>query len=257
MRNIAKESTPSRRESLLSIAGPGSKWLYERFVLFIKVVGSPEKAFHEDLRGPSYLVPLVTLALFSIIISSIQAPVHADWIQYELESQGMKSENVAASLDLVGQTGRVMAAVSPLLLLVRFLLVAAVLWMWALPAEDTPGFQQLLNIVAYSYLPITMRNLTSGLILRLRSQEALHTATGLSVPLGLDLFWRDVATPWLQLIGKINIFEAWFILLLVLGVAGVKHTTIQKALWVVIPSWLSITAVQIGFAYLGFSIQNQ
>jgi hypothetical protein len=118
------------------------------------------------------------------------------------------------------------------------------------------SFQQLLNVAAYSYLPLLMRDSISCFILRLRSSEVLHTANGLSVPLGLDLLLLGTPTPWTQLAGKVNLFEAWFVLLLVVGVAGVGHITIKKALWMVIPSWLSISAIQFGLAYLGVAIQR-
>jgi hypothetical protein len=256
MKTLEQEDSQFHKTGTLSVAGKMAKWFSARLALFGKIIHSPENAFGCDLGGASYLVPLIILGFFSIIISLMQTSVQVDWMQYKLESQGMQPEDIAASLRLVLRTSRFVAFISPLLLFLRFLLIAAVLWVWALPAEDMFGFQKLLNIVAYSYLPLLMRNLTSCFILMLRSSEALHTTNGLSVPLGLDLLFRGTSSAWTQLAGKVNLFEAWFVLLLILGVAGVGRISMKRALWVVIPSWLSIAAIQCGLAYLGIAIQE-
>jgi len=256
MKTVEQGSLQCKKSCMLSGMETVPKWICARLALLGRAIHSPENAFYGDFSGPSYLIPLITLGFFSLIISLMQAPVQMDWMQYQLESQSMQPQDIAASLRLLGQTGRFMAAISPLLLLVRFLLIATVLWMWALPAADLLGFPQALNIVAYSYFPLLVRDSASCLILSLRSPEALHTTTGLSVPLGLDLLLHGIPIPWAQLVGRINLFEGWFVLLLVLGIAGVGRISTQKALWVVIPSWMSITAVQAGLAYLGISIQK-
>jgi hypothetical protein len=256
MKKADQEKPQFGETNILSHTGTVTKWFIARLALLGRAVHSPESVFEGDLGGPSYLAPLILLGFFSIIISVMQTPVRIDWMQYQLESQGMQSEDIASSLRLVSQTSGLVAAISPLLLLLRFLLIAAVLWVWALPAADLLGFQQLLNIVAYSYMPFLVRDLASCFVLRLRSPEFLHTANGLSVPLGLDLLLSGISNPWTQLAGKVNPFEAWFVLLLVLGVAGVGRITLRKALWVVIPSWLSITGIQFGLAYLGITIQE-
>jgi hypothetical protein len=256
MNTLEKQDSQPYETGTLSGTETCRKWLSARLGLLWKIIHSPESAFQANFAGPSYLVPLIVLGFVSVIITIMQTPVQADWMRYQLESQGMRSDDIASSLRLAGQTSYFVAAVSPLLLLLRFLLIAGVLWMWALPAADLFAFPKLLNIVAYSYLPLLMRDSTSCFILRLKSSEALHTAKGLSVPLGLDLFFPKISTPWVQLAGKVNLFEAWFVLLLVLGVAGVGRITIKKALWMVIPSWLSIAAFQFVLAYLGVAIQK-
>jgi len=256
MRTVEQESLQNRKNGALSGAVTIPKWFLARLALLGRVIHSPENAFQGNLSGPSYLVPWITLGFFAIIISVMQAPAQMEWMQYHLETQGLQPEEITSSLHLLDQTSSFTAVVTPLLLFLRFLLIAAVIWMWALPAADLLGFEQMLNIVAYSYVPLLMRDSISCLILRLRSQEVLHAETGLSVPLGVDLLFQNFPIPWIQLAGKINLFEAWFVLLLILGVAGVGRITVQKALRVVIPSWLSITAIQLGLAYLGVAIQK-
>jgi hypothetical protein len=256
MKTSEQETSQFRLIGNLSGTETVAKWICARLTLLGRVVHSPVKAFRDDLSGPSYLVPLVTLSILSIIIAIMQSPVQVDWMRYQLESQGMQPDEIASSVNLAGRTSNILAAISPLLLLIRFLLIAAVLWMWALPAADQFGFQQLLNIVAYSYLPLLLRDSTSCLILRLRNAEALYTANGLRVPLGLDLLLPGIPAPWTQLAVKVNLFEGWFLLLLVLGVAALGHFAIKKALCVVIPSWLSITAIQFGLKCLGVAMQQ-
>jgi hypothetical protein len=232
------------------------RWFAARMITFGKVIHSPECAFEGDLGGPSYLIPFIILGFVSIIISVLQMPVQIDWMQFHMESQGMQPEHIAASLRLVRQSSRFTTVIAPLLLFLRLMLIAAVLWMFALPGVDLLNFRQALNIVAYSYAPVLMRDTATCLVLLLRSPDVLHTSDGLNVALGLNLICRSIPMPWAQLAGSINLFEAWFVFLLVLGVAGVARVSRQKALQVVIPCWLLIAAVQGGLAYLGVSIQK-
>lgn len=226
-------------------------WLYSRAMAFLQVLHAPELAFGRDLRGPSYLIPLIILGLLFTLISAAQSPIHIRWSQHQLESAGMPPEQVSAAMDLLRRSSVWGFAGVPLLLLLRWVLYALLLWLVAQVVLDLLNFQQALTIVAFSYLPILFRDAVVSLVLCLRSEEALLHADGLNVALGLNLLFPAIPPPWSALAGNVNLFEAWFIFLLVVGVAKVTRSHWRKALAVVLPSWLSIALVQFGLVSLG------
>jgi hypothetical protein len=231
-------------------------WVHSRMVAFLQVLHAPELAFARDLRGPSYLVPLIILGLLFTLISVAQSPIHIQWTRHQLESAGAAPEQIAASMDLLRRSSAWSFVGVPLFLLLRWVLYALLLWLVAQVVIDILNFQQALTIVAFSYLPILLRDAAASLVLFLRSEEALLHADGLNVSLGLNLLLPAMPLPWSSLAGNVNLFEAWFVFLLVVGIAQVTRSHWRKALAVVLPSWLFVALVQFGLVSLGLALQK-
>lgn len=229
-------------------------WLRSRMAAFFQVVHAPEAAFARDLCGPSFLIPLLILGMAFTLISIAQSPIHIHWTRHQLESQGMSPEQISAAINLLRRSSAWSFVGVPLFLLARWALYALLLWLAAQVLLNLLEFQQALTVVAFSYLPILFRDGAVSLVLFLRSDEALARADGLNVALGLNLLFPSIPLPWSTLAASINLFEAWFILLLVVGIAQMTRSHWQKACAVVLPCWVFVTLLKLAFALLGTEI---
>lgn len=226
-------------------------WIFSRVLAFVQTLHAPEAAYKRDLRGPTYLIPLLILGIAFTLISAVQSPYHSRWMQHQLESAGAPPEQVTATMDLMRRSDTWRAAGVPLYLLLRWVLFALLLWLAAQLVLGQPDFQHALTIVAFSYLPILLRDSIVCLVLSLRPEEVLLRADGLNVALGLNLVFPAIPPPWSSLAGNLNLFEAWFVFLLVEGVAELTDSRRQRALVVVLPCWAFSTLTQFGLASLG------
>ena len=231
-------------------------WLTARLGTLLEVLHSPEAAFARDLSGPSFIVPLVVLGLLFASLATLQSPIQLAWAERQMETRGISDEAIATSLESMRKYNTVGAVIVPLLLLAKWALFAALLWLTAQLACDSLDFGSILNLVAYAYIPIGFRDLAIYLVLLLRSGEALARADGLTVSLGLNLVFPSIRLPWAVLAANVNAFELWHGLLLVVGLAKLTSIRWQRAFAVVLPNWLFVALVQVGIASLGLSLQS-
>lgn len=144
----------------------------------------------------------------------------------------------------------------PLLLFLKWLFFAAVLWLPAQVFLDNLVFARALSVVAYSYVPILVRDATILFILRMQGIAAVTQPEQMNAAVGLNLLLPHLRLPWSVLAGNINIFELWYIILLTAGISKIAATRWQRALAITLPGWAFVLLIQFGMAALGLSLRN-
>jgi hypothetical protein len=233
------------------------KWAWSRLKALLEVNYSPELVFGRNLDGPSYLIPLVVLSLFSVILAAIQSPIQLEWMRWQMDAAGAPASQAAAQLDLMRRSTKAGLVAVPLLYLFRWLAHALLIWLTAQLFLVQLKFSQMLTIVAYSYVPLVLRDAVICLILCLRDPEVIRGAEGLNVAVGLNLLFPRIPPPWWALAANFNLFEVWFVALLVVGISARAQTRWRRALAIVLPVWLFVTLIQLGFVSLGYQLKGQ
>ena len=232
-------------------------WFRSRLAVLLEVTHSPGQAFSRPLSGSSCIVPCLVLGCLLTAVSFLQAPVQLGWMQYRMESAGIPAEQIASSLTLMARSNRLAAALVPLLLLLRWSVLALLIWLPCQLLFERLEYSPILAMVSYSYIPIALRDMAACSVLLMRGGDMRGGVQGLDVALGLNLLLPAVPTPWNTLLGNLNLFEAWFVALLAIGIAAVTRTNWKRGLAVALPVWIFVTVVQFGFVSLGASVQRQ
>ena len=233
------------------------RWVRQQIGFFLQVLHSPETAFVNEFSGPSFLVPLCILGLLGIGISVLQSPIQMEWIRFQLEAAGTPAGQIRSSLDMMNKSVTVTSLLTPALLFLRWLLLALMIWLTAAVFLDALTYKKALTIVAYSYLPILARDAVTCVVLLMRSDAALRNADGMTVALGLNLLFPSMQLPWSAIIGSINLFEIWFVTLLVVGISKAARATPLRALGIVLPTWIIAVVLQSALATLGHLMNAQ
>ena len=236
---------------------PCRRWIASRLRQMWEVLHSPVSAFARNPDGPGYLVPLVVLSLISMVLAVIQSPIQLEWMSAQLFAAGAAPAQVADGFDLMRRSVRAGVIVVPLLLTIRWLTHALLLWLTAQLFLISIGFSQTLTVVAYSYVPILLRDVAACLVLCLRDSDVLIQAEGLNVAFGLNLLFPRIPAPWWALAANVNLFEAWFVILLVGGLCAMTRLRWQKLAVVALLVWGFTTLLQFGLVTLGYLLRSQ
>ena len=231
-------------------------WLRIRTSAFFEVVVAPESAFNRDLGGHSYVLPLSILGLSFALISWLQAPLAIQWARLQMQAANASPDQISASLAVMWRVQRWSLAAVPLLLLVKWLLCAAMLWLVAQLCLVSLAFARGLGIVAYSYLPVFLRDATILFILWMRGAGALDHPEALNVAIGLNLLFPQLPLPWSALAGNCNLFELWYLMLMILGISAAAAVRRRVALAIVLPGWVITLFIQFCFVSLGLSMRS-
>jgi hypothetical protein len=116
-------------------------------------------------------------------------------------------------------------AASPLTVLLKAAVYAAVLYMLAVAVGRTARFRRLLALVLVALVPLVLEVWCVLGVLYLSGLEHVETPDDLKVPLGLDGF-LDSTAPWAVIAGQLNPFQAAFMVVLF---AGLKSAGILSA----------------------------
>lgn len=233
-----------------------ANWLSIRTSTFFEIVVAPESAFNRDLGGHSYLLPLSILGLSFVLISWLQAPLAIQWARLQMQAASASPDQISASLAVMWRVQRWSLAAVPLLLFVKWLLCAAMLWLVAQLCLASLTFARGLGIVAYSYLPVFLRDATMLFILWMRGAGALDHPEALNVAIGLNLLFPQLPLPWSALAGNFNLFELWYLMLMILGISAAAAVRRRVALAIVLPGWLVTLFIQFCLVSLGLSMRS-
>lgn len=231
-------------------------WLVSRLRVIIEATYAPERAFERPLGGASFLIPLVVLGSASVLITILQLPLNLQWARNQLELAGAPADQILRGLEALRASNQIATFLIPLLLLVRWSIFAGIMWIVAQLALRSTGFLTLLNLVSFSYAPIVARDAVIYVIVLLRGDEALMHREGLNVAIGLNLLIPSIPLPWSALAGNVNLFEIWFALIAVVGLAKVSRESWKRSLAVFLPMWVFVWIVQFAMVSLGLAFQS-
>ena len=248
------ESTgPTPAEPLTAAAKPKSA--FERLV---GVFFAPTETFADIARKPDFLVPLLLLIVVGFGTTILIMP-HFDWdsmMAQQLEMMQKQNPNMSeADMERIGNitraSAKVFAYLSPLWVVIGYLIIALVLWgaFRLMGGEGT--YKQALSTTLYAYIPrMVLGSIIATIIIMLRgSVDPTQIA---SVVKTSPAFLADMKSqPVLYaLLSSLDIFVVWTVILLVIGFSLVSRLSRAKSAAIIVGLWFVSVVVKIGLAAL-------
>jgi hypothetical protein len=218
----------------------------------IGVLFSPKPTFEDIARKPSWLLPVILLAILSTVVA-VGINQKMNWREYM--SQQIEKSPAAAQLSAEDkekriETGAKFAPYTAYIFgipapVIVVLVLALIMWgAYNLFAGANLNYKTALAIVSHAFVPALIGNLIFLLILFLKPYGTLDLDN--PVATNLAAFLPEGSARWLLALGKnIDIFVIWMTLLIAIGFAaanpkklkGGKSFTIAfglLAVWVIV-----------------------
>ena len=123
------------------------------------------------------------------------------------------------------------------------MILAGLLYLVSILANGRMRFRQAYSLVAFASIALVAEWSVGLTVMLLKGLENIQRPFDLVPALGLTLIFRDVGLGWFTLLNSVNLFQIWFIVLLVIGIASMNGFSRWKSGWVVVSVWLFQTAV--------------
>jgi hypothetical protein len=214
------------------------------------VVFEPGETFERLRAAPSWVAPFVVLGIGNIC---------AYWLQSGIGLKAIESASVTAPeaekadqlMEFLGAARVLILGVSPLLMLVKWVAAAAVLyWLMVLVKNDV-RFKPVLSVTAHCWVVTLLGEYMNLLILHLKGLHGGGEPADLNVVLGLDILLGDSDRMILATFLKnITVFSVWYVCLMTLGLSRVIGVSKRQAAFAVIFLWLLVTGWKVMFAAL-------
>lgn len=227
------------------------------FGRIVSVLLAPAKTFASIAARPTWLVPLLVLAVLGLAVSLILVP-KVDWgasIREQLESSGAADQVSAEQLEQQVAIGEkvsggaiyFVAVVGPWL--IYPLIALFFLGLFKLLGSEM-SFKQSLATLVHAFIPFALAALLTIPVLYGRAEiSAEEMQQGKLLASNVGAFLADDASPaLLALASSIDLFTIWAVVLLVIGYHVVARVSRTSTLVVVLGSWLAWVAIKVGIA---------
>jgi hypothetical protein len=234
---------------------PATKNSFQRIA---GVFFAPVETFADIARKPDILIPLLLILAIGYVSTFLVMP-HLDFnAMISQQAEMMKKQNPNLGEDDVARMGRITRSmtkaigyVGPLLLIVGYLVIALVVWGACRIMGGQGDFKQAFSATLYAHFPrVLLSIIAAGVVMARGMVDPTQMAT---VVKSSPAFLVDMkAQPVLYtLLGSLEIFQIWTLVLLIIGFAALSKLSKAKTAAIVISLWVVMLVVKIGFAALG------
>jgi hypothetical protein len=215
---------------------------------------SPDETFRDIALKPDILIPLLII----IVISTISGIVLAPRLDFEslrpqmaAKNPSLAPEDLDRMVKMAGAVGKVSAYASPVIVVISFVIIAAVLLLAFRLFGGEGTFRQAFSIVIYAWIPRVIQGLILTIIIAVKGTADVNDIPTLvrSNPAFLvDMTDHPVLFSFLS---TFDVFTIWSVVLLIIGFAYMSRFTKARSATIILSIWAFITVVKLGFAAMG------
>lgn len=225
------------------------------FGRLIGVLFSPDETFASIARRPDWVVPLLLFMAISLFGGWVFAH-HVDFLsaaRTQLEAQGKLSpEQIDRALKFNAALFKVISYCAPIVSVVIFTIVAAVMMLGFRMMGGEGDFRQYFSVTLYAWVPQILQGLIMEIILLTRSTvtgaEALPTLLKSNLAFLVDM--KDHAVLF-SVLSSLDVFTIWSVILMAIGFAYVSRFSKAKSAGIVVVVWGFWVLLKTGGAAVG------
>jgi len=201
----------------------------------------PAKVFARIDAGLSWWKPFVAITMVNIAIGYFMLPFRRKLIEISLQGQPPeKAQEALSQMDKFGPIGLITV---PIFLIILTLIIAGIVHVIINIMSSRSSFKKTLSLICFSGLIGLLGQIIGSLVLLSRGVESVESQADLMMSFSLAPLFPDAKGAVAALMQSFGIFEIWYYIVLILGVAAIFKISRKSAIVAAIPSWL--------FAFLG------
>ncbi len=223
----------------------------------VAVLTSPAKTFASIAERPTWLVPMLLLVVLGLASTLLSAP-KIDWdasirAQLEQSSAQLSDDQIADQIEIVEKFSKVaMLVVAGVVPWIFYPLVALIFLGLLKVVGGEVGFKTSLGVLLYGYIPWVLATLLSLPVVASRDQLTTEELQDGLLMSNLAAFASPDTNPVLRsLLGSIDVFSAWTLILLTIGYAVAAKVSKGRAAICIVGLWAVWVAGKVGLTAVG------
>jgi hypothetical protein len=215
------------------------------------VVFAPSATFEDVRERPRWLVPLIVVALATLIASFFMMPLYGEMQRVALAARDMTPEQREQALRQMESFKYVGLAFGPIMVAVISALIGLLLWGWAaISGAREPQYKVAFTAIVYTGVIGVLQLIAQSIVVALKGAEQVAGEGG-PPTFGLALFMERGDMPKILwgLLASVNFFAIWTAI--IVAIAGIHAMRMGKgpayafaaAMWVLGAIMLGFTGV--------------
>ena len=220
------------------------------------VLFAPAETFRDIARRPDILVPLILLLVIGFVTTALIIPRMDFEAAFREQMASQNSKMSDADLERAAKMGsafgKVMAWTGPIWGILIWMIIAGVLLLAHRLFGGEGNFKQALSTVLYSWIPLTINGIVTGIVAVARGGEIDPTSMQTLVKSNPAFLVDMKENPILfAVLSSLDVFTIWTLILLVIGFATLSRLSRARSAAIIISLWLVTVVVKVGFAAMG------
>jgi len=205
---------------------------------------SPARVFAEIREGNArWWHPWIWQSVVYLIAGYLSLPIQRAVM--ELNVNDLSPDDLAKQLQFMDRFGVLQILATPVLLLLFSLALAGITYVLVTILSSRANFRQYFTITLYASIIGALSMLVSTVAVRMRGVETIRVPEDAQVSLGLGFLVPEGV--WHAILGSVEVFAVWSLVLIGMGLMHVFDMTRKQAIACVVPWWVIIAL----FAIMG------
>lgn len=206
------------------------------FPSMLDIFIDPLKVFRRIAAGMSWWMPFAAVSVLGVVIAIINAPMMSKLIESRYATMSAEEyERVSSILDKWKYVGYIAV---PVVILVSNLIIAGVAHLANSVISMRANFKKTLSLTMFCSFVGILSQIIGSVIIWTRGIDTIESAKDLRVSFGLGALIPDLEGFWYRFSESLSLFQIWYYILFVLGVAAIFSIERRKAVITGIAVWL-------------------
>jgi hypothetical protein len=231
MADELKENAGAREQGSGAAAPTGGLW-----VSILEIFTDPLKVFARIDAGLSWWKPYVVVSVVTMVLGFLMIPMRRRLIEIGL--QGQPEEQVQRALEGMDKFGAASIIGLPILLIITAVIVAALAHLLISMMSSRSSFKKTLSLIFFCGFITLLEQVIGSIIIKARGLEAIESASDLEMSFSLAPLFPGAKGALAALMKSLGIFQIWYYVVLILGIAMIFKMSRKQAIIPAIPIWL-------------------
>lgn len=206
------------------------------FASILDIFIDPMKVFRRIEHGVSWWKPFVVLSVIGVAITVIAAPMTSRLIEVQYADVGAEQyDQMMSAIDTWRYVGYIAV---PIVVLLSSVIIAGVAHLVNSVVSMRANFKKTLTLTFYCGFIGVLSQIVSYLIIWARGIETIESAADMRVSFGFAALFPELEGFWYRFSESLSLFQIWYYILFVLGVAAIFSIERKKAVITGVAVWL-------------------
>ncbi len=227
---MADDQTKQPEETIAAaVPGGFARSLYEIFT-------DPAKVYARIDAGLAWWKAFIVMAVIAMAISVVITPFRNQALLPMFENLPPEQlERAQAQMKTFGFVGLIMV---PIMMIVMFLIVAGIAHVAVNIMSPRANFKKMLSLLAFCGLIPMIEQIVGAAVIAARGIESVESMADLKMSIGPAALLPDATGALEALLQSLSLFQIWYYVVLVLGIAAIFRMKRAQAVIAAVPVWL-------------------
>jgi len=202
----------------------------------VDIFVDPFKVFARIDAGLSWWKPFVLVTVVSTFLSYLMIPFQKRLI--ELNPRGMGEEQLQQAVDGFDKFAPLTLITVPVFLIIVYLILAGIVHLAINILSTRSSYKKTLSLVSFCGIITLVEQIISTVVLRMRGIESMESAADMKFSLSLAPLLGEGQGLLNALLQSLSVFQIWYYVVLVLGIAAIFKLTRKAAIIPALPMWI-------------------